>query len=50
MKRCPQCGEEKTHIDFHRFLKDDPTLLLRAADYLLGIAKPDIFAATYDPA
>lgn len=27
--------------------KDDPTLLLRAGDYLLGLAKPDIFEATY---
>jgi len=25
------------------FFKDDPTLLLRASDYILGIATPDIF-------
>lgn len=30
------------------FLRDDPTLLLRAADYVFGVAKPDIFAATYE--
>ena len=32
------------------FFKDNPALLLRASDYLLGVAKPDIFAATYDTA
>jgi hypothetical protein len=31
------------------FFRDDPTLLLRAADYVLGVAKPDIFNATYEP-
>ena len=31
------------------FFRDDPTLLLRASDYLLGVAKPDIFEATYEP-
>ena len=30
------------------FLRDDPTLALRAADYLLGVAKPDIFEETYE--
>jgi hypothetical protein len=32
------------------FFRDNPSLLYRAADYVLGVAKPDIFAATYDPA
>lgn len=32
------------------FFRDNPTLLYRAADYVLGVAKPDIFAATYEPA
>jgi len=32
------------------FFRDNPTLLLRAADFLFGIAKPDIFEATYEPA
>lgn len=31
------------------FFKDNPTLLLRASDYILGIAKPDIFEKTYEP-
>jgi len=31
------------------FFKDNPTLLYRAGDYVLGFAKPDIFAATYEP-
>lgn len=30
------------------FFKDDVTMVLRAADYLLGNAKPDIFEATYE--
>lgn len=29
--------------------RDDPTLILRAADYLFGLATPDIFQKTYDP-
>jgi hypothetical protein len=29
------------------FFKDNPTLLLRASDYILGVA--DIFAKTYEP-
>jgi len=32
------------------FFRDNPSLLYRAADYVLGVAKPDIFAATYEPA
>lgn len=32
------------------FFRDNPSLLYRAADYILGHAKPDIFAATYEPA
>ncbi|WP_158303164.1 endonuclease VII domain-containing protein [Prauserella endophytica] len=30
------------------FFGDNPTFLLRAAEYVLGVAKPDIFEATYD--
>jgi hypothetical protein len=30
------------------FFRDNPSLLYRAADYVLGVAKPDIFEATYD--
>ena len=30
------------------FFKDDPTLLLRASDYIMGVAKPDIFEKTYE--
>lgn len=30
------------------FFRDDPTLLLRASDYILGLAKPDIFKETYE--
>ncbi len=30
------------------FFRDDPTLLSRAADYILGVTKPDIFAASYE--
>lgn len=30
------------------FFRDNPTLLYRAADYVLGAAKPDIFAATHE--
>jgi hypothetical protein len=32
------------------FFKDNPSLLFRAAEYVLGLAKPEIFAATYEPA
>lgn len=31
------------------FFRDNPSLLYRAADYVLGVAKPDIFEATYEP-
>lgn len=30
------------------FFRDDPTLLLRASDYILGFANPDIFEMTYE--
>jgi hypothetical protein len=30
------------------FFKDNPTLLLRASDYILGVAEPDIFDKTYE--
>jgi hypothetical protein len=30
------------------FFRDNPSLLYRAADYILGVAKPDIFEATYE--
>lgn len=30
------------------FFADNPTLLFRAAEYLLGVATPDIFEATYE--
>lgn len=40
---CAPCNKGLGHF------RDDPTLLLRAADYLLGVAKPDIFQATYEP-
>ena len=30
------------------FFGDNPTLLLRAADYVLGVANADIFALTYE--
>lgn len=39
---CAPCNKGLGH------LRDDPTLLLRAADYLLGVATPDIFSATYE--
>ena len=32
------------------FFRDNPALLARASEYVLGLAKPDIFAATYEPA
>lgn len=32
------------------FFRDDPSLLFRAAEYVLGVAKPDIFELTYEPA
>lgn len=32
------------------FFKDNPSLLFRAAEYILDIAKPDIFEQTYEPA
>ncbi|API52868.1 hypothetical protein BMW22_15695 [Rhizobium leguminosarum] len=32
------------------FFRDNPTLLYRAADYILGVAKADIFEATYEAA
>lgn len=30
------------------YFKDNPALLLRASDYVLGHAKPDIFEQTYE--
>lgn len=30
------------------FFRDNPALLLRASDYILGCASPDIFTATYE--
>lgn len=30
------------------FFKDNPTLLLRASDYIMGLAKPDIFDKSYE--
>lgn len=30
------------------FFRDDPTLLLRASDYILGVANPNIFEKTYE--
>jgi Recombination endonuclease VII len=32
------------------FFRDNPSLLLRAADYVLGFAEPDLFDATHEPA
>lgn len=39
---CAPCNKGLGHF------RDDPTLLLRASDYLFGVAKPDIFEATYE--
>lgn len=30
------------------FFKDNPSILLRTSDYILGITKPDIFEKTYE--
>lgn len=39
---CQPCNKGLGHF------RDDPTLLLRASDYLFGVATPDIFEATYE--
>jgi hypothetical protein len=39
---CSPCNKGLGHF------RDDPTLLLRASDYLFGVANPDIFAKTYE--